>query len=696
MPDIKIEQKKINKIPLDQEELSLSRMLLLGLTIEFMFQLIINLLYTAVQTNSIIIFGALIITALILLVGSYRSYKIESILSNKQYLLYLFLFAINWMVLDNFGDYALNNALAMSLVFLSLVKSKTVGKVIITMLVSLVLYLAFYFNLAHQTDNSSLTIFLTLFFGVTILQITKISTDKRFSTFEKSLSSVLNNLSEPFFIVNKTTLDINYSNVFATNLLGNKDEKLEGKFSSLVAPDSMTNFNEVIKHLSLGDFANWNGEIELVTVNNKKVWVSFRINLVRFPDDEKFIIKIQDISQEKYFEEQLKKSLVESEGKNNELVYTKKAIVNVMEDMQLERDRAYSLATDLEKFKMAVANASDHIVITDPDGIVLYANAAVAKITGYSSEEVIGKKAGTLWSTPMDESFYKEFWDVIKIQKRSFEGEIINKKKNGVKYFAQVSVTPILDDNGEVEFFVGIERDITKSKEIDSVRSEFVSVASHQLRTPLTSIKWYIEILQGDNQNFTDAQKDIVKEISTSNIRMINLVNDLLNVSRIETGEKYKITKQSENVITILKTVVNDQQMSANAKKISINFDNSGFDEFIMEIDKDKLYQSIANLINNAIKYSPENSSIDFKFVKSGDNEVTISVQDHGIGIPESGKSRVFEKFFRAENAVKKQTDGSGLGLYFARAIVIDHKGTMEFDSVEGKGTTFTVKLPIR
>jgi signal transduction histidine kinase len=115
-----------------------------------------------------------------------------------------------------------------------------------------------------------------------------------------------------------------------------------------------------------------------------------------------------------------------------------------------------------------------------------------------------------------------------------------------------------------------------------------------------------------------------------------------------------------------------------------------------MSIDKPKLYQAISNLINNAIKYSYDNSTIDLRFKQNSDDSVTISVEDHGIGIPENVKGRIFDKFFRAENAIKVQTDGTGLGVYFARAIVLDHGGKMWFDSVEGEGTTFTAVLPIK
>ena len=115
-----------------------------------------------------------------------------------------------------------------------------------------------------------------------------------------------------------------------------------------------------------------------------------------------------------------------------------------------------------------------------------------------------------------------------------------------------------------------------------------------------------------------------------------------------------------------------------------------------MSIDKLKLFQAISNLVSNAINYSKEDSIVDIGFRQNDDNEVSISIEDHGIGIPEEGKNRVFQKFYRAENAIKIQTDGTGLGLYFTKSVVVDHGGNISFDSIEGLGTTFIIKLPIR
>lgn len=163
------------------------------------------------------------------------------------------------------------------------------------------------------------------------------------------------------------------------------------------------------------------------------------------------------------------------------------------------------LVHDLLKFKLAVENSSNHIIITDVDGKILYANKAAEAVTGYSKNEMIGQRP-SLWGNQMGQEYYKNFWHVIKNEKKTFVGEVNNKRKNGEQYIAAVSISPVLDEKGVIKFFVGIERDITKEKEIDRAKTEFVSIAAHQLRTPLAIIRWYGEMLLGGRRRRTQRQ----------------------------------------------------------------------------------------------------------------------------------------------------------------------------------------------
>jgi len=171
--------------------------------------------------------------------------------------------------------------------------------------------------------------------------------------------------------------------------------------------------------------------------------------------------------------QELEKEILETEGKNQLLEQSKVAMTNVLQDVEQERDKTISLAKDLKKFQLAVENASDHIIITNPDGIILFANKGVNKITGFDIAEVRNKKAGTkeLWGGQMDQEFYQKLWQRIKIDKRPFEGEFKNKRKDGDDYEVAASITPILDEFDNVIFFVAIERDITKAKSVDRAKT---------------------------------------------------------------------------------------------------------------------------------------------------------------------------------------------------------------------------------
>lgn len=364
--------------------------------------------------------------------------------------------------------------------------------------------------------------------------------------------------------------------------------------------------------------------------------------------------------------------------------------ISVMEETLEDEEKQ---ADDLRKFKLAVQNASDHIIITDPEGIILYANPAVQKITGFSNEEVLGKKAGSkeLWGGLMAKSFYEKMWKTIKIEKKDFGGEIRNKRKNGEEYVALAKISPVLNDDGEVVFFVGIERDITKEKEIDRMKTEFISLASHQLRTPLSAMKWFLEILlSGDAGKLNKEQKEMVTNIDESNERMIALVNALLNVSRIESG-RMMVEPEPTDLKNVVESVKEELQPELKAKKMKIEIEAKKMGK--INVDPKLIAEVYKNLMTNAVRYSKDGGVIKVRVFEKGENVVS-EVVDRGIGIPKTEQSKIFGKFFRAENAVKKTASGTGLGLYLTKLIVDASGGKIGFTSEENKGTTFWFSLP--
>jgi PAS domain S-box-containing protein len=346
---------------------------------------------------------------------------------------------------------------------------------------------------------------------------------------------------------------------------------------------------------------------------------------------------------------------------------------------------------ELERYKLALDNASDHIVISDKDGKIVYANKAASKITGYSRDEIIGTTP-RLWGGQMPKEFYEKFWYTIKEEKKSFQGEVTNRRKNGEVYDAEIKVAPVLNNQGAVEFFVGIERDITHEKQVDRAKTEFVSLASHQLRTPLSIINWYAEMIEdGDAGSITEKQKEYLEEITSASKRMTELVNALLNVSRIEMGT-FIVEPEKVVVQGVIEEVINDLQQRIKEKNLSIEKDIAD-PELAISADKKLLHVIIENILTNAVKYTQEEGEI-LIGQKEENEDLLIWVKDNGCGIPKLEQKNIFEKFFRASNVVKKDTQGTGLGLYIVKSIMDQIEGTIRFESEEGRGTAFYLQFP--
>jgi len=230
--------------------------------------------------------------------------------------------------------------------------------------------------------------------------------------------------------------------------------------------------------------------------------------------------------------------------------------------------------------------------------------------------------------------------------------------------------------------------------ELDVAKSDFVSVAAHQLRTPLTGIKWsYTALLDPETGSLNPDQKEIAEKGLASISNTIDLVNDLLNVAHVEEGKmKFEIKKQS--LLPIAQKAVEGLKLIAAEKKIRLSAkipDETGFPE--VDIDAEKMSLAITNLLDNAVKYTPDGGRIDFS-ISQERGAIKIVMQDSGIGIPKNQKDRLFSKFFRADNATAVQTSGTGLGLYMVKKIIDRHGGKIVVDSVEGKGTAFIITLP--
>ncbi|MDO8524665.1 MAG: ATP-binding protein [bacterium] len=229
---------------------------------------------------------------------------------------------------------------------------------------------------------------------------------------------------------------------------------------------------------------------------------------------------------------------------------------------------------------------------------------------------------------------------------------------------------------------------------ISKMKSEFISIAAHQLRTPLSAIKWMIEMLKdGDVGPLTEEQKSFLQKGNDTNNRMINLVNDLLKAEKIDAGI-FGYNFEFSNLVDVIEKSINENIQLAQQRKVGVEFTKGIKNLPLLKIDKDKLKIAIDNIIGNAIRYNKEGKKVEISIQPNTNKYIEVIIKDHGIGIPKNQVDKIFSKFFRGVNATKVHTDGSGLGLYITKNIIINHGGTVWIESKENIGTSFHFTLP--
>ncbi len=349
-------------------------------------------------------------------------------------------------------------------------------------------------------------------------------------------------------------------------------------------------------------------------------------------------------------------------------------------------------------FRKATDYHAADILITKADGTIIYANPSWLQQNGYAFDEIIGKKPNIAKSDKTSDKIYKDMWEAISSGRSFTTDEITNKRKDGTEYQEKLSISPILE-NGKSIFYVSVAEDISKHKAVDRAKSEFVSLASHQLRTPVSIINWYAEMLiGGEKGQISGEQKKYLEEIYKASRRMGDLVTSLLDVSRLEMGG-IVVQPEPSDLSVISRDVVKDFEQIVAKKKIVISED---YDKTLSQINIDpKLIRIVfQNLISNSVKYIGYGGNIKLTLAKK-DKEIVASVEDDGCGIPEAEQSKIFTKLFRAENARTVDPDGTGLGLYIVKMIVNLLGGKVWFESstiengTKTRGTKFFVSLPL-
>jgi PAS domain S-box-containing protein len=336
-----------------------------------------------------------------------------------------------------------------------------------------------------------------------------------------------------------------------------------------------------------------------------------------------------------------------------------------------------------------VQSISDAVIATDTQYTILSWNKAAETLYGWTQEEVLGKAASDiLWYefpyNPPDE--WKEH-----LQTRGYwKGQVIHKRKDGTQARVMASVSQVKDSNGTIIGAVAANRDITEWKELERSKDEFIGAASHELRTPVTALKGYTQLLQRtlEKQGLRDHAQTLAKMDGQLN-RLTKLIADLLDVSKMQMG-KIAYSKAVFDFNAWVHDIINDIQQASPHHVIALTRDT----QCKIIGDQDRLSQVFINLLTNAIKYSPKAERVDV-IIRPVSDIVTVSVRDYGIGIPKEHHSRIFERFYRVASSHDNTFPGLGIGLYISHEIIQAHEGKIWVESEEGKGSTFFVSLPL-
>jgi signal transduction histidine kinase len=357
----------------------------------------------------------------------------------------------------------------------------------------------------------------------------------------------------------------------------------------------------------------------------------------------------------------------------------------MLEDMEDLRRRAEE---EREKTMAIIANFSDGLMFFDARDRLALVNPRVEDyfcIDKAESKNMIGSRIS----------------DIVRFAPMSLLGEIFTGPLEHVsrrelslneKTIFEVSVLEVAGRAGKIGTLL-IIHDISREKMVEKMKTEFVSIAAHQLRTPISAIKWTLRmILDGDLGPINDEQREFLDKTYKSNERMINLINDLLNVTRIEEGRQVYDPVVAD-IEEIVRSLVANYEDMARQKNLNLSFEKIAAVVPAVRIDLEKIKLVVSNLVENALKYTPAGGRISVALGEE-DGNAMVEVVDTGIGIPAEQQDRIFTKYFRSANAIKAETEGTGLGLFIAKNIVEAHGGKIRFVSEPGRATKFSFVLP--
>jgi len=360
------------------------------------------------------------------------------------------------------------------------------------------------------------------------------------------------------------------------------------------------------------------------------------------------------------------------------------------------------LSAEFEKAKTEsiIQHLSDGLIMLDRSCRVALVNPRAEEYFGIKERDVLGKDVR---SEPEDQKFTGflkvAHWcptEGSKVTNKIFREEFSIYEPT--KRILRVQTSTVQDQQNNTIGYIKVLHDVTREKELDEIKSDFISIASHQLKTPLSTIKWNLEVLGKEHVGkCTEEQKNVLSKALSANEELIEIVRDLLDVSRIEQG-KVKPDLTLASLPEIINEIIESHTQLASTKNIELISSLPDHD-IKFKFDASSIKIVISNLVDNALKYTPGHGTVTASLEYVPDNNpkfAKVSVQDTGVGIPPAEQQKLFSKFYRGTNIAHMDTKGTGLGLYISKNIINLHKGTFDVKSNQGKGSTFSFQLPLK
>lgn len=472
-----------------------------------------------------------------------------------------------------------------------------------------------------------------------------------------------------------------YSNTRFAAMIGLPLEKVIGvAFDTFIPKEAWNDYLALIKKGWKDDIKH---ELTLVNYNNGPTPCLFSCNVLEMDDGVVALsLIITDLTQQKEIQQQLKSQNRQLEAARDE---TKRMNDQLEETVKV---RTADLHNSREHFKLLANNVTQMAWTNLPNGEVNFYNNRWYAYTGLSFEET--KQWG--WKAvvhPDDLPNTMEKYLTSLKTGEIFEAENRYKRYDGSYRWHLNRALPQRDENNEIVFWIGTATDIEDQKKELEKKDEFIGVASHELKTPLTSLKGYLQLMKMQvKDNFPPAFPTYLDKANAVANKLQHLVDDLLDVSKINAG---RLDYRMDTVN--LRTIVGECADSSAHVYNGFEFEIDNREDYLVKANPERLEQVITNLVNNAVKYSKKDKRIIIKTQKN-DDKVRVSVTDFGIGLNEDQKKKIFERFYRIEDK-KYMTSGLGMGLYISSQIMDTHKGTIGVESEPGKGSTFYFELPL-